>query len=141
MEVYDEIMSLNDDAKVAYLQAFTKLAHADGVFDAKEKKFIENMAKDYMLPKKRLPEVFNASDDNVIAAVKNIKSRRAALELIKDLCFLGYADKDLSEKELVFIGKIGEAMGVDPAKVEEISDWVVEKMILTEKARIIFDEV
>ena len=140
-EVYDEIMSLSDKAKVAYLQAFTRLAHADGVFDASEKKFIENMAKSYLLPEKLLPKVFDASDADVLKSVKNIKSRRAALELIKDLCFLGYADNDLSEEELVFIGKIGEAMGVTPTKVEEISDWVVEKMILAEKAKIIFEEI
>ena len=141
MEVCDEIMALNDKAKIAYFKAFVKLANADGNFDKNEKKFIEDMAKSYLLPKSCLPEIFSATSRNVIAAVKNIKSRRAALGLIRDLCFLGYSDKDLSDKEIVFIGKVGEAMGVSPEKIEEISNWVLEKMILTERAKIIFEEV
>jgi len=141
MEVYDEIMSLSDKAKIAYMKAFVKLANADGKFDDNERKFIENMAKSYLLPKSCLPEIFSASDRSVVASVKNIKSRRAALELVRDLCFLAYSDNDFSDKEEVLIAKIGKAMGVSAEKLEEIRSWVLKKLILNEEAKLVFEEV
>ena len=138
---FDDIMSLSDKEKIAYMKAFVRLARADGKFDDEEKEFIKNMAKSYFLSEDCIQEILSADDSDIISAVKNIKKRRVALELIKNLCFLGYSDKELSDSELLFIGKIGEAMGVSPEKIEEISDWVVEKIILSEKAKIIFEEV
>lgn len=139
---FDAIMSMNDDAKVAYLKAFTRLASADGNFDDSEKAFIKDMAEHYVLPVERLEEVFAAnSDDEIIENVSQIKNRRAALELIKDLCFLAHADDELTDDETLFIGRIGQAMNVELEKIEQISNWVIDKIILTEEAKIIFEEV
>ena len=139
--VFDDIMCLSNEEKIAYMKAFTRLARADGVFDDVEKEFIKDMAKNYFLSENDIQQILSADDRDIISAVKNIKNRRVALELIKDLCFLGYSDKELSDNELLLIGQIGEAMGITPEKIEEISDWVVEKIILTEKAKIIFEEI
>ncbi|MBO7556578.1 MAG: hypothetical protein J6T72_04210 [Alphaproteobacteria bacterium] len=138
---FDSVMELSNEEKVAYMMAFARLAGADGVFSDVEKEFIEDMAKSYFLPEKSLQRILSATDSDVISAVKNIKRRRVALDLIKNLCFLGYSDEELSDEELLFIGKVGEAMGVAPEKIEEISEWVVEKIILAERAKIVFEEV
>lgn len=138
---FDSVMELSNEEKVAYMMAFARLARADGVFSDVEREFIEDMAKSYFLPADSLEKILSASDSDVIGAVKSIKRRHVALDLIKNLCFLGYSDDDLSDKELLFIGKVGEAMGVTPEKIEEISDWVVEKLILAERAKIVFEEV
>ena len=139
---FDSIMSMTDDAKVAYLKAFTRLASADGFFDDSEKAFIKDLAERYVVPSERLPEIF-AADDNekIIEDVKQIRNRRAALELIKELCFLAHADDELTDDETLFIGRVGQAMNIELEKIEQISNWVIDKIILAEEARIIFEEV
>lgn len=139
---FDSIMSMTDDAKVAYLKAFTRLASADGVFDDSEKAFIKDLAERYVVPSDRLPEIFAAIDDEkIIEDVKQIRNRRAALELIKELCFLAHADDELTDDETLFIGRVGQAMNIELEKIEQISNWVIDKIILAEEARIIFEEV
>ena len=133
---------MSDDAKVAYLQAFARLASSDGNFDDNEKAFIKDLAENYVLPNNRLDEVFKIdNDEQIIANVSQIKNRRAALELIKELCYLAHADDELSDSETLFIGKVGQAMNVELEKIEQISNWVIDKIILAEEAKIIFEEV
>ena len=135
-------MGMEDDAKVAYLKAFTRLANADGKFDDSEKAFIRNLAERYVIPTDRLPEIFAASnDEKIVEDVKQIQNRRAALELIKELCFLAHADDELTDDEILFIGRVGQAMHVELEKIEEISSWVIDKIILAERSKIIFEEV
>ena len=107
-----------------------------------EKAFIKDLAENYVLPNERLNEIYNIdNDDQIIANVSQIKNRRAALELIKELCYLAHADDELSDKETLFIGKVGQAMNIELEKIEQISNWVIDKIILAEEARIIFEEV
>ncbi len=80
-------------------------------------------------------------DDAIIEEVKKIKNRRVALELIKELCVLAHADDVLTDEETLFIGRVGQAMGVELDKIEQISNWVIDKIILAEEAKIIFEEV
>lgn len=139
---FDAIMSMTDDAKVAYLKAFTRLVHADGNFDDSEKAFIKDLAENYVVPAERLEEIYAAdNDEEIIKEVSAIKNRRAALELIKELCFLAHADDELTDDETLFIGRIGQAMNVELDKIEQISNWVIDKIILSEEAKIIFEEV
>ncbi len=139
---FDAIMGMSDDAKVAYLKAFTRLANADGNFDDNEKAFIKDLAENYVVPTERLAEIYAAeSDDEIIEEVSKIQNRRAALELIKELCFLAHADDELTDDETLFIGRVGQAMHVELEKIEQISNWVIDKIILAEEAKIIFEEV
>ncbi len=139
---FDAILSMSDDAKVAYLQAFTRLASIDGKFDDSEKAYIKSLAEQYTVPTERISEIFKLeSDDEIIKSVSKIKNRRAALELIKELCFLAHADDELSDKETLFIGRIGQAMGVELEKIEQISNWVIDRIISAEEAKVIFEEV
>ncbi len=63
------------------------------------------------------------------------------MELIKELCVLAHADDVLTDEETLFIGRVGQAMGVELDKIEQISNWVIDKIILAEEAKIIFEEV
>lgn len=137
-----EMLEQNEDTKIAYLKAFTRLACADGVFDESEKLFIRNLAKSYEIPENKIDEILAASDDDAIMEeVKKIKNRRIALELIKELCILAHADDELTDDETLFIGRVGQAMGIELDKIEQISNWVIDKIILAEEAKIIFEEV
>lgn len=139
---FDAILSMSDDAKVAYLQAFTRLASIDGKFDDSEKAYIKSLAEQYTVPTERISEIFKLeSDDEIIKSASKIKNRRAALELIKELCFLAHADDELSDEETLFIGRIGQAMGVELEKIEQISNWVIDRIISAEEAKVIFEEV
>ncbi len=138
----EEMLKLDEETRVAYLKAFVRLACADGYFDENEKRFVKNLAKTYEISENRLDEVLNRGDDDtIIEEVKKIKNRRVALELIKELCILAHADDVLTDEETLFIGRVGQAMGVELDKIEQISNWVIDKIILAEEAKIIFEEV
>lgn len=136
------IASLNEDNKLTFLKVFAKLAAADGHIDSEEKDFIDDVALRYGIPSSRIAEIWQKeSDEALVEEVKNIHNRRAALMLIKEMCFLSHADDDLSDNEVLFIGKIGEALGVSLEKIQEISNWVIDRLMWLERGRVIFEEV
>ncbi len=133
---------LTEEQRVAFMKALARLANADGRLDEDEKAFIKQVAVIYGVPVKRVEEILLIdNDDEIVEAVKIIDSRRAAMELIKEMCVLAHADNELSEKETVLIGKIGLAMGLELEKIEQISQWVIDRVIWLEEAKIIFEEV
>ena len=136
------VADLPEKQKIAFLKAFSKMACLDGNFDEMEKEFIEKMAVAWGIDSNSVSEIFeNLSEDEIIKQVSVIENRRVALELIKEMCVLAHADDNLSDEEILFIGKVGEAMGVELEKVEQISNWVIDRLIWLEKGRIIFEEV
>ena len=138
----EEIVKLDENVRVAYLKAFSRLASADGSFDENERHFIKSLIRKYQIAPAYEDEILNVTDDEaVIEGVKQITNRRVALELIKELCVLAHADEVLTDEETVFIGRVGQAMGVELDKIEQISNWVIDKIILAEEAKIIFEEV
>lgn len=138
----EEMVNLDEKVRVAYLKAFSRLASADGNFDESERSFIRSLIRKYQIAPAFEDEILNvANDEAVIEGVKQITNRRVALELIKELCILAHADEVLTDKETVFIGRVGQAMGVELDKIEQISNWVIDKIILAEEAKIIFEEV
>ena len=141
MEQDMEVLSkLTEDQKVAFMKAFSRLAGADGHLD--ELAFIRSMARIYGISDKRVDEILKIdSDEEVVNAVKVIDNRRAALELIKEMCVLAHADDELSDQETLLIGRVGQAMGVELEKIEQISNWIIDRIIWLEQAKIIFEEV
>ena len=59
---------------------------------------------------------------------------------MKEMCMLANADKDLSETETMLIGRIGQAMGVELDKIQQISQWVIDRIIWLEEGKIIFEK-
>lgn len=143
MEQDMEVLSkLTEDQKVAFMKAFSRLASADGHLDEDELAFIRSMARVYGISDKRVDEILKIdSDEEVVNAVKVIDNRRAALELIKEMCVLAHADDELSDQETLLIGRVGQAMGVELEKIEQISNWIIDRIIWLEQAKIIFEEV
>lgn len=137
----DYLRVMTEDEKVAFIKALVRLAKTDGTFDENEKEFIKELAILYGVPANRHEEIKNTdSDEDVLAAVKNIKSRKVALELVKEMCLLANADSDLSENETLLIGKVGLALGVELDKVQQISRWVIDRIIWLEQGKIIFEK-
>ena len=136
------VSQLGENQKIAFMQVFAKLAARDGKIGDDEREFIKSMALTYGVPAKRVEEIWKPIDDTeLFNELKNIKNRKAALMLIKEMCILANADENLSDDEVLFIGQVGEAMGVEVSKIQEISEWVLERLIWLEKGRLIFEEV
>lgn len=136
------ISQLSEKQKIAFLAAFAKLADVDGKIDDEERCFIRDAALTYGLPENKIEEIWkNYSNEEILNMVKLIDNRKAALLLIKELCLLAHADDELSDAETLFIGKIGEAMGIDLEKIQQISNWVIDRIIWLERGKLIFEEV
>ena len=56
------------------------------------------------------------------------------------MCMLAHVDNILSDEETLFIGKIGLALGVEIEKIEQISNWIIDRIIWLEQAKIIFED-
>ena len=136
------VLDLSEEQKIAFLRAFSKMAGIDGNFDESEKHFIKNIAISFGVTSDKTEEILDVSDeDKIIEEVAKIKNRRVALELVKELCMLAHADDELSDEETLFIGKVGLAMGVELEKIEQISNWVIDRLIWLDQGKIIFEEV
>lgn len=136
------LAEMNEDEKVVFLKTLTRLAKADGHLDENEKDFIREAAVVFGVPAARFEEVMKTGDDEqLIGEVKKIKNRKIALELIKEMCLLANSDSDLSDSETLLIGRVGQAMGVELDKIQQISQWVIDRIIWLEEGKIIFEKV
>ena len=125
--------------KKAFFQVLICLANIDENFDADEMAFIKDAAKTHNLS--NLEELYNyGSPQKVIEQVKVIRDRHLALELIREMWILSHVDNYLSDSETLFIGQVGLALGVELEKIEQISNWVIDRIIWLEQAKLIFEE-
>ncbi len=136
------LSEMNDDDKVVFLKVLARLAQTDGSADDGERRFIGELAQVFQLPADRTSEVKRLeTDDAIVEESKKIKNRRTAMELIKEMCMLANSDGDLSDRETLLIGRVGRAMGLELDKIEQISQWVIDRIIWLEEGKIIFEKV
>ena len=136
------LFNISEDQRIAFMKALASLASIDGKLDKDELEFIKQVAVVYGVPEKRVQEILlHNNEDEIVEAVKIIDNRRIALELIKEMCVLAHADNDLSDNEIMLIGRVGQSMGIELEKIEQISQWVIDRVIWLEQARLIFEEV
>ena len=133
---------LSEDKKIAFMIALAHIGHADNNLDEDEKEFIKQTARSIGIGEEHLSRIIvNYSDDEVSKIVEIIDDRRVSLELIREMCTIAHEDGKLTDDETVAIAKIGLAMGVSLEKIEEISHWVIQGLILREEGQLIFEEV
>ena len=136
------ITQMNEEEKIIFLKILVALARADGNFDDNEKAFIKDLAVIFGIHKDKAPTILEeTSDDKLVKEAAQIKNRQAALQLVKEACLLANSDGDLSEREVVLIGKIGQAMGVELEKIEQISQWVIDRIVWLEEGKLIFEQI
>lgn len=144
-------MSVVNDIVPSYLDAataeekklfFKTLAHlsaVDGHVDGCETDFIKEAAASHGI--EDTDALFEpVPEEELLKDLKKIKNRHLALELVKEMCTLSHVDNCLSDEETLFIGKAGIAMGVEPEKIEQISNWIIDRVIWLEEAKWIFEE-
>ncbi len=136
-----DMVEMTEAEKVVFLKALIRLARADGNFDEDEKAFIREISLAYGVAAECFDEVLAvASDDELVDEVKKIKNRHMAMYLIKEMCTLANSDGDLSDAEMLLIGRVGEAMGLELEKIQQISQWVIDRIIWIEQGKIIFEK-
>ena len=57
------------------------------------------------------------------------------------MCMLANSDGDLNNREVLLIGRVGQAMGLSLDKIEQISQWVIDRIVWLEEGKVIFEEV
>lgn len=136
------ITQMTQEEKVVFLKILVALARSDGNFDDNEKALIKDIAVIFNIQKDQAETILEEiSDDQLVNEASKIKNRAAALQLIKEACLLANSDGDLSEREVVLIGKIGQAMGVELDKIEQISQWVIDRIVWLEEGKLIFEQL
>ena len=139
IEMNSLISGLSQEHKIIFLKTLFFLANIDHKRDEQEIRFIKDAAKHYQI--EQFEEIFKEiSEEELINKVKTINNRRIALELIKEMCLLGHSDSDLTDDETLFIGHVGLAMGIELEKIEQISNWIIDKIIWIEQGKIIFED-
>lgn len=63
-------------------------------------------------------------DEELLTMLSDLTDATIAKILIRELFYLGYADKALGDEELLFIMDIAQSMKISTQEVERISDWV-----------------
>ena len=127
------------EEKEAFFQVLIHLSATDGHTDESETDFIKEAAESHGI--ENIDELFASIDEkDILEKVKVIKNRHLALELIKEMCMLSHVDNLLSDEETLFIGKVGIALGVEMEKIEQISNWIIDRIIWMEQAKYIFEE-
>lgn len=125
--------------KIVFFQILLHLAGVDGVTDDNEIEFISKAAQNQGI--KSLDELKGyENEEKLLKNVKIIKDRRLAMELIREMCMLSHVDSVLSDEETLFIGKVGITLGIEIEKIEQISNWIIDRIIWLEQAKLIFEE-
>lgn len=125
--------------KEVFFKVLIHLSATDGHTDESEIEFIREAAETQEIAD--IDELFKPMDEaKLLEEVKIIKERHLALELIKEMCMLSHVDNLLSDDETLFIGKVGIALGVEIEKIEQISNWIIDRIIWLEQAKYIFEE-
>lgn len=136
------ISEMSEEEKIVFIKVLVALARSDGHFDEDEQSFIKDMSVIFGISTDKTDLVLKqTSEEELIKSASIIKNRQAALQLIKEACLLANSDGDLSDHEIMFIGKIGQAMGVELEKIEQISQWVIDRIVWLEEGKLIFERV
>lgn len=139
LEKNELVLALSQEQKLVFLKALLFLSKVDGTIDKDEIKYIKKVARKFKIEN---PERVFAlgTEADLLNELQVISERRVAMELIKELCTLGHADSHLTDDEILFIGHVAMSLNIDLQKVEEINNWVIDKLIWLEQGKIIFED-
>ena len=126
-----------EEEKNIFFQTLFCLSVVDGKIDEEEIDFITQAAEEQGI--ENVEQLKTNDIHYVIDNVKKIKNRHLALELVREMCMLAHVDNVLSNEETLFIGEVGLAMGVEIEKIEQISNWIIDRIIWLEQAKMIFE--
>ena len=120
----EDIRTFTSEEKTAFLAALHYASTLNGVTN-EETEFISNLAEEFGISEAEAKQSLeHSSKEQIMDMLDVFTDRRHKLELIKELFFLGYADGNLTDEELMFVASVGNKMGIDDDVLEDISRWV-----------------
>ncbi|MBR6663832.1 MAG: TerB family tellurite resistance protein [Alphaproteobacteria bacterium] len=135
------LSKMTEDDKMVFIKVLARLAQSDGDFDEGERQFVYDLFDAFGLPEIKKDKLTKITDEEAIKEAAKITDRYVAMELIKEMCMLANSDGDLTERETMLIGNVGLAMNLELEKIEQISRWVIDRIIWLEEGKLIFEKV
>lgn len=135
---HDYLKEAEIEEKNIFITVLCSLASADGKIKPEEMQYIDDLAQSAGIEIK--PVFFSCPTEKSIQLAAQIQNRHLALVLLKHMFILAYTDNEFSDSEGNFICKISQALTIEPEKVQEISSWVIDRIIWLEQAEQIFEE-
>lgn len=135
---HDYLKEATDEEKDIFITVLCTLASADGKINPEEMQYIDELAKDANIEIR--PVFFSCPIDICIERTTQMQNRPLALVLLKHMFILAYTDNEFSDSEGNFICQISQALNIEPEKVQEISSWVIDRIIWLEQEEHIFEE-
>ncbi len=109
--------------KTAFLVCLSQLT-SEELMD-EEVEYIIDLALMCNYPEDKFELIFNPIEEkDMIEMLQDLSDPLVAKILIRELFYLGYADNELSDAEIIFIMRVAEAVRLPVEEVEKISDWV-----------------
>ena len=131
--------TMDDHQKTVFLKTLLFASKVDGKVNEGEIKYIKKMASKYRVTD--VKKIFEpTTQEGLLNEVVCLSERKWSLELIKELFRLAHEDDDLGDEEVLFIGRVGKALNIETDKIEQISSWVIDYLVLREQSKIIFEE-
>ena len=134
----DRLKTNESREKATFLATLNFVAKLDGVTQD-EITFIDEISEDFQASKDELDVAKKERDeDAILALLPNITNEKTKKELLRELFFLGYADGNLSDNEVIFLSKVGNKLGIDDETIERISEWVIRGIEWEEEGQELF---
>ncbi len=134
----DRLKTGESREKATFLATLGFAANLDGVTQD-ELDFIDEIAEDFQASKDELDAAKKDRDEEaVLALLPNITNEKTKKQLLRELFFLGYADGNLSDNEVIFLSKVGNKLGIDDETIERISEWVIRGIEWEEEGQELF---
>ena len=138
----DYIQQLSETEKVTFVRALIFLIKSDGSFDDRERECIHEIVNIYNIKDKVAAINAPMGEDILLTEIANtINDRHKALSLIRELLTMAHVDEELGDAEVNFIEKVAAKLNIEPEKVLQINelvlerkDWLVKSAVVMESA-------
>ena len=138
----DYIQQLSETEKVTFVRALIFLIKSDGRVDDHERECIHEIVNIYNIKNKVAAINAPMGEDILLTEIANtINDRNKALSLIRELLTMANVDEELGDAEVNFIEKVAAKLNIEPEKVLQINelvlerkDWLVKSAVAMESA-------
>lgn len=124
----DYIQQLSEQEKITFVRALIFLIKADGRVDDRERECIHEIVEIYGVGNKMAAINTPMGEDVLLPEIANtVKDRHKALALIRELLTIAHVDDELGDEEVNFVEKVAAKLNVEPEKVLEINELILER--------------
>ena len=124
----DYIQQLSETEKVTFVRALIFLIKSDGRVDDHERECIHEIVNIYNIKNKVAAINAPMGEDILLTEIANtINDRHKALSLIRELLTMAHVDEELGDAEVNFIEKVAAKLNIEPEKVLQINELVLER--------------